>query len=374
MDKKKPRTFDSSVYPKRKVAFLFYYFGWKYDGLILQDCTDNTIEQYIRTALFKAKLIDDPLTCDLTRCGRTDKGVSAFQQVIALTIRSTDEDGKYVFWKDGIKPESSLKKSLKIELPFCKMVNVFLPPEIRIMAWSPVKPDFSARFNCKNRSYRYIFPDMNLNMEEMKRACKLLLGKHDYRNFCHIDRSKAERGLTHERTIYVAEIDDSEKCAVLIICASGFLWHQIRCVVALLVEIGKDRESADLMTELLDIEKHPSRPHYNMASEIPLCLYENTYSDEDVDWQWDEEPTTDLITNLQRELATYQTKSKIISDMLSGVQKMSGLNKESFTGGYTEFLLGKDCSREYKPILKRDVCKSISEVKQRMQSKRSKKE
>uniref|UniRef100_A0A0N5B8H8 tRNA pseudouridine synthase n=1 Tax=Strongyloides papillosus TaxID=174720 RepID=A0A0N5B8H8_STREA len=369
------RFFDSNLYPRRKVALLFYYFGWKFDGLVIQETSKNTVEEHLVTALTKAKLIDDVKEADISRCGRTDKGVSAFQQVIAVTVRSSDENGKYVYWKNGVKPDNA--KSLTKEMPFCTMLNRFLPPEIRIMAWSPVKKDFSARHNCMKRVYRYILPNINLSVPAMSSACKFLKGEHDFRNFCHIDKSKAERGLTHVRTIYEADILESDNFGanslVLKISASGFLWHQIRCIVSLLLEIGREREKPELIQDLLDISKFPSRPAYNLASEIPLCLYENYYSEEDIEWIWEEKNKRNVLINLQKEFIEYQTKASIISDMLKGFGELSGQNTaESPGSGFDIFLMGKNETKMYVPILKRPLCKGIDEIKEDLANKKSK--
>lgn len=91
-------------------------------------------------------------TSNYQRCGRTDKGVSAFGQVISLEVRSnlkTDEI--------DIKVED--------ELPYCKMLNGVLPKDIRALAWCPVEEEFSARFNCTKRTYKYFFPKDNLSVE-----------------------------------------------------------------------------------------------------------------------------------------------------------------------------------------------------------------
>lgn len=45
MSEKNERFFDSNLYPRRKIALLFYYFGWKFDGLVVQETTENTVEQ-----------------------------------------------------------------------------------------------------------------------------------------------------------------------------------------------------------------------------------------------------------------------------------------------------------------------------------------
>lgn len=45
------------------------------------------------------------------------------------------------------------------------MLNRILPKDIRIVAWSPVKEDFSARFDCGSRTYKYWFPRGDLDVD-----------------------------------------------------------------------------------------------------------------------------------------------------------------------------------------------------------------
>jgi tRNA pseudouridine(38-40) synthase len=44
-------------------------------------------------------------------------------------------------------------------------LNRVLPAEIRVIAWAPVRPDFSARFDCIEREYKYFFPKGDLDLE-----------------------------------------------------------------------------------------------------------------------------------------------------------------------------------------------------------------
>lgn len=37
----------------------------------------------------------------------------------------------------------------------------------------------------------------------------------------------------------------------------AFLWHQVRCIVAVLLLIGENKESPEVIKELLDVEKNP---------------------------------------------------------------------------------------------------------------------
>ena len=54
---------------------------------------DNSVESAIFSALKRVHLIDDISKCHYQRCGRTDAGVSAFNQVISLYLRSNLRSG-----------------------------------------------------------------------------------------------------------------------------------------------------------------------------------------------------------------------------------------------------------------------------------------
>lgn len=75
------RVFDFSVHPRRHVALRLAYLGWGYHGFAVQENTDITVEARLFEALLKTRLIQDRQSSNYHRCGRTDKGVSAFSQV-----------------------------------------------------------------------------------------------------------------------------------------------------------------------------------------------------------------------------------------------------------------------------------------------------
>ena len=54
-------------------------------GLAVQEDTEKTIEAVLFDALLKTRLIESRATANYHRCGRTDKGVSAFSQVTFAT-------------------------------------------------------------------------------------------------------------------------------------------------------------------------------------------------------------------------------------------------------------------------------------------------
>lgn len=80
---------DFSKHKSVKIALKFSYLGKNYGGLVVQRHDDNTIENEIFKALFKTCLIQDRYKCVYTRCGRTDRGVSALQNVCCVIVRES---------------------------------------------------------------------------------------------------------------------------------------------------------------------------------------------------------------------------------------------------------------------------------------------
>lgn len=84
--KRQLRPFDFSAYGQRHVALKIAYLGWGYQGFASQENTSNTIEEELFKALSKTRLVESRQTSNYHRCGRTDKGVSAFGQVIPTHV------------------------------------------------------------------------------------------------------------------------------------------------------------------------------------------------------------------------------------------------------------------------------------------------
>lgn len=249
----KKRPFDFSKHHKRHILLRILYLGWDYQGYATQEDTINTIEHHLFAALTKSCLVENRQTSNYHRCGRTDKGVSSFGQVISIDIRSK------------LKEDYSLDANLDNELPYCKILNRLLPNEIKAVAWRPVPPEFSARFDCVQRTYKYYFPRGNLNLEDMKKASNYILGTHDFRNLCKMDVGNGVVNYIREIRSIDIRVFNENSCStaskydmmVLTLVGSAFLWHQVRCLVAILLLIGQGHEQPDVMLQLLDIKSNP---------------------------------------------------------------------------------------------------------------------
>jgi tRNA pseudouridine38/39 synthase len=288
------RTFDTSAYESKMVALKVAYFGFKYQGFASQtgllnlfneikivSNTADTVEDHIFRALIRTRLILDPRTCNYSRCGRTDAGVSSTGQVIALRLRTSNQ-------KSG-------SSANLLGIDYVNVINKQLPDDIRILDWSFVPDDFSARFSCSSRLYHYYFSKVhfdhisrtlvNLDIDNMKLAAKLLVGVHDFRNFCKRDPSKPEQSFVREIIdTYIEEADGVDGFYKFVCKGSAFLYHQIRCIMSILFMIGIGSEPVELvkvMLEKIESKKsnEPAGPlvHYEIASGIPLTLYECSY-------------------------------------------------------------------------------------------------
>ncbi|PNS14988.1 tRNA pseudouridine(38-40) synthase [Sphaceloma murrayae] len=362
------KSFDPNRYSTRYIALKFAYLGQRYNGLEYHANNPTplpTVEEELWKALMKTRLIfptgkakDGEVNwegCEYSKCGRTDKGVSAFGQVVALKVRSSRpvprgrrkvdteavsgdgypaHEGPDEATEDTVNEPADEKEwdSIRDEIPYIQTLNRVLPEDIRALAWCPDVPsDFSARFSCEERQYRYFFTNPAyapvpgargmaktadgrtlregwLDIQAMQEAAKLLEGLHDFRNFCKMDPAKQisnyERRIFHASVTEVdpatspvgyvgksefaprgqesatkgARIDsmhvETPKLYTFNVNGSAFLWHQVRNMVAVLFLVGQGLEPPSIVSDLLNVEKTPTRPKYEMASDAPLVLWD----------------------------------------------------------------------------------------------------
>lgn len=308
---KKRKEFDMSRYGQRLIALRIAYQGWQYHGFASQADSNNTVEHHLFTALLKTKLITSRQTSQYSRSGRTDVGVSAMGQVVGLQLRSS------------VAPPSIGGN----ELDYPNVINSCLPDGIRVLEWSPVSEGkevkiyegdpnyiqeywkkvadgrvetdmqprrsgeaFSARFDATFRSYKYFFVRGHLNIDAMQAAAQHFVGRHDFRNFCRIDTNVKN----FERLLYCVEIrrmSDDSTCVTdneyemyyIFVKGQAFLWHQVRCMAAVLFDVGVEHEKPEIVRRMLEDVTNgqgqfaTEKPQYRMASPTPLLLYECAY-------------------------------------------------------------------------------------------------
>jgi tRNA pseudouridine38/39 synthase len=232
------------------------YVGTRYCGVAYQDEEIWTVEREIFRALVKTKMIKSREECTFSRCGRTDAGVHAAGNYLCMSLR--------------VFPE----------IDHLKVINKVLPSDIRFLAIRRVGDNFSARFDCKGRIYKYFQPVWKgLDVGVMESASRLLLGEHDFRNFCKMDVGAT---TNYKRKIHSIQfrLDEAKSVVEIEIRGNAFLWHQVRCMVAILLLIGEGLEDESLIRELLAVEKNPRKPLYRMADPSGLVLFDCLFDQE----------------------------------------------------------------------------------------------
>ncbi|KAJ3182347.1 tRNA pseudouridine synthase 3 [Geranomyces variabilis] len=409
--KRSDRQFNFSNHPARPIALRIAYLGWAYYGLAAQEAdTVPTIESHLFAALTTARLIPDRKACASSRCGRTDRGVSSFGQVVGLYVRSNRKPGApgTVPWDAveqakrgehdtvGAKAEVEGGGDESGEIDYVGVFNRLLPADIRVLAWSPVAPTFDARFGCTSRRYKYFFPAGALNIRAMREAAATYLGTtNDFRNFCKVDPTKNVQ--SYVRVVTEADVrplgreddnggewaEEGEGRAyidpvtgrarqetdffVFVVTGSAFLWHQVRCMMGILFLVGEERESLDLPRRLIDDAAAQTattattgggRPMYDMAAETPLVLVECAYPEGTFTWRVDDTQRDRIATGLTTLWQEHAVKAVQVRRLMDSLSSLPVIDTAAAVVGRGK---PKAKTKPYVAVMARQRCDSIEE-------------
>lgn len=213
----------------------FSYDGTNYSGFQAQKGLD-TIEKRMNDALTK---INNGKKTSITATGRTDKKVHALSQYGHADI-------------DVNITEKKLKKAL----------NSNLPEDIHVIETSIVDDNFHARYNVKEKTYKYILNmgeynplernyvfqyNYKLDVNSMKEAIKYFLGKHDFRAFV-TDNKEKENCV---REITKVDIKEEDNKIIFTFTGDGFLRYQVRNMVGILIRVGEKKLSPETVDKIL---------------------------------------------------------------------------------------------------------------------------
>lgn len=209
------------------IKITFQYEGTRYHGWQRQKNTTGSIQEKVEHVLSDV-LCEE---VEVAAAGRTDMGVHARGQV--LNFKTPKE----------VDPVDLMQKA-----------NELLPYDIRFLCAEQVPERFHARLNAVGKHYEYRIslsqkPDVfcrryewdykkSLDLAAMQKAISMLCGTHDFRALC--DEKKKERSCV--RTIERIELNTIRPDALsLDFYGDGFLYHMVRKLSALLVEVGSGR-------------------------------------------------------------------------------------------------------------------------------------
>lgn len=214
----------------------FSYDGSSYAGFQSQNGLD-TIQEKMEEALTK---VNNGKRTPITATGRTDKGVHALCQYAHADI-------------DVNITEKKLKRAL----------NSNLPEDIHVIETKQVEDSFHARYQVKEKEYKYIINigeynplernyvfqyNHELNVKKMEEGLEYLKGEHDFRAF--VTENKEKDNCV--RTITEATINQKENKIIITFKGTGFLRYQVRNMVGLLIRVGEEKISPETVEKILE--------------------------------------------------------------------------------------------------------------------------
>ena len=217
-----------------------YFLELQYDGAAYcgwQRQPDMpTVQQTIEQAL--TKLLRTPT--EIVGAGRTDTGVNA-SYYVAHFDADVEVDLQQLHYK----------------------LNMMLPKDIAIFSVTPVADGAHARFDARQREYRYyICPTKNpfrrysawlyyvsLDVEKMNQAAAKLLEYDDFTSFAKLNSNNKTNICRVMDAHWSVETDG---VLVFTIRADRFLRNMVRSIVGTLVDVGRGRYSVEEFCKIVE--------------------------------------------------------------------------------------------------------------------------
>ncbi|KAH7513548.1 uncharacterized protein LOC107433367 isoform X2 [Ziziphus jujuba] len=243
-----------------------HYSGWQYQQ------SPPTIQCILEKALIHVTKLERK-DLSLVGASRTDAGVHALGQVAHFVTP---------FNYDSL---DSIHAAL----------NGLLPADIRVREISPAVPEFHARFSTESKIYHYkIYNDTvmdpflrhyayhsayKLNATAMREAAKHFIGKHNFSAF--VNASHNDRVRDPVKNILSFDVNEMGPLLQLEVEGTGFLYRQVRNMVALLLQIGKEAIPPDIVPMILATQDRKELAKYALsAPPHGLCLVSIKYNEQ----------------------------------------------------------------------------------------------
>ena len=214
----------------------FSYDGSKFHGYQIQKGL-RTVQAEIEEELTR---LNGMHRVKLIASGRTDALVHAYNQ-----------KGHFDFIKE-MKPDK-VRNSL----------NRLLKGDIYIKSVEIVNDSFSARHDVKEKTYEYRINlgeynpieanyayqyCRDLDINEMTKGSKYLLGEHDFSSFVKKDSLKED----NVRNIYKIDFKQMNDLLIIDISGNGFMRYMVRNIVGTLISVGEHKIDADKVKKILE--------------------------------------------------------------------------------------------------------------------------
>ncbi len=270
-----------------RVALKLAYIGTEFHGSQIQPNV-LTVEGELFKALRNLDIIESPKSANYTCAGRTDAGVHALGQVIAL---------------DTDKPNLAIPR----------VINSELPPGIWVWAHAEVPRHFDARRDAVSRHYRYIMSGEGYDISKIREASRLMIGTHDFENFA---RTNGEKSTI--RTIEMINSRVDGELTKIDVVGNSFLWNMVRKMVTALSMIGKGVRDKDWLLQMLNPDIYEEG--IELAPAYGLTLLKVNYENE-IQWIEDNYSIRRATEQNQKHILRHRVMAEVLEELITHERK-----------------------------------------------------
>lgn len=224
---------------RQRIVLILEYDGYGLCGWQRQD-NACSVQQHLEEALARIEGIQ--VSC--VAAGRTDAGVHAEAMAVHADVQQ--------------------ERFSRSPMAYVHGANQYLPEKIKVIGVRAVQPEFHARFDCRERAYRYQIWNRStasaierwrhwwmprtLDAGAMQKAATYLIGRHDFSSF----RASGCQAATTLREVRDLRVVRRGHCVCIEVRANAFLYHMVRNIVGSLVHVGIGKWRPEQMAELLE--------------------------------------------------------------------------------------------------------------------------
>lgn len=206
------------------------YDGSGYSGYQIQP-NGRTVQGELEAAL---KKIHKGEHVKVTGSGRTDAGVHAVGQVIHFDTPLTIPEERWPIVLNSLLPDDvSIQNAVSVESEFHARYSV-VKKEYRYKVYLNTYRDPFQR----NYAFHFPYP---LDIQEMEKASKFLIGTHDFTSFCSAKTEVVDKIRTIEKINLLKKNNQLE----IQFIGNGFLYNMVRILMGTLLEVGIKKRSAE---------------------------------------------------------------------------------------------------------------------------------
>ena len=223
-----------------RYKIILSYLGTRYAGWQKQP-GDKTVQQTIEDAF--STILRQGI--ELTGCGRTDAGVHARNYVAHTDLKFED-----------ISAERISKVIYQL--------NAILPRDIVIHQIAEIHPEFHARFDAKERTYRYYMhfekdpfkqetsfyfqQSRDLDVSLLQEAAKVILKYNHFKPFC-----KTGSDADHYRcNLFQSDWQVNDNAAIYKVSSNRFLRGMVRLLDGACLNVGLKKISLDQLIDCME--------------------------------------------------------------------------------------------------------------------------